>query len=133
MIRMKFRHTRGIAQSRERISRMVQDIDKHTAIKGLVRKRQMKAIEANARNGGVGTGNVFRAGYGEALHGLAHNLRAGAVSASYVKQRRGFGKHGCKPLAKRGNTTLINQFPVSPAKQLDTWAIAHNHQYKYPD
>jgi len=91
---------------------MVQDINEHADVKRLVRKRQMNAIEGNTWDGAVGAGSIFCAGDGEAGHGLAHNLRDGAISASYVKQRGGRGKHGREPLAKHSNSALMNQLPM---------------------
>jgi len=72
----------------------------------------MNAIEGNTRDGAVAAGNKFGAGDGEAGHGFTDNFRDGTVSASYVKQRGGCGKHGCEPLPKHSDTALMNQLSM---------------------
>jgi len=118
-----------LEQDRQRIPRMVQDVNEHAAVKRPTRKWQMNAIEGDARDGALGARRVFRAGYGEPGNGLAHGFRYRAVSASYIQQCGCCGEHACQPLGEYGDPTLVNHPSMRMTNQLYARPVSHHSPY----
>jgi len=78
--------TRGIAEHRKRIARMMQDIDKHADVKGAVLEWQTDAVKADAGDGALWAREEFSAGDAEAGNGLSDETRDGSIAAPNVEQ-----------------------------------------------